>query len=212
MPHPFHIHINPFQVVEIDIPSLVQSPRTSGPDNPVTYSHYLPKDNFVWQDVIAIPSAATDKDGNMIYPIYPGKITIRQTYPDFTGTYVLHCHILAHEYRGMMELVRVVAGLSTEVYRLCSGTSLTCLGGHPRVTSLDRPPDSEGKPNLSKRIEVVTPVPAEGPRTNFGRSSTSMFGMDGNFDSRKRRHLFAVVAGGGLGRARDARHASNTDD
>ncbi len=108
VPHPFHIHINPFQVVEIDIPSLSNPQEPLGPDNPVTYSHYLPKDNFVWQDVIAIPSAATDKDGNMIYPIYPGKITIRQTYPDFTGTYVLHCHILAHEDRGMMELVRVV--------------------------------------------------------------------------------------------------------
>jgi FtsP/CotA-like multicopper oxidase with cupredoxin domain len=27
---------------------------------------------------------------------------------DFTGQYVLHCHILAHEDRGMMELVQVV--------------------------------------------------------------------------------------------------------
>ena len=38
----------------------------------------------------------------------PGKVTIRQTYLDFTGTYVLHCHILAHEDRGMMQRVRVV--------------------------------------------------------------------------------------------------------
>jgi hypothetical protein len=35
-------------------------------------------------------------------------VRIRQTFVDFTGTFVLHCHILAHEDRGMMQLVRVV--------------------------------------------------------------------------------------------------------
>ena len=91
--HPFHIHINPFQVIEIDTPT--------GRD---TYTKYAPKDNFVWQDVIAIPVADVDADGN----ITPGRVVIRQTFVDFTGTFVLHCHILAHEDRGMMELVRVV--------------------------------------------------------------------------------------------------------
>ena len=97
--HPFHIHINPFQVIEIDTPNST---------NPVTYSKYAPPDNFVWQDVIAIPPAVISADGT----ISPGKITIRQTYLDFTGTFVLHCHILAHEDRGMMELVRVVPAAS----------------------------------------------------------------------------------------------------
>ena len=32
--------------------------------------------------------------------IWPGKVRIRQTFVDFTGTFVLHCHILAHEDRG----------------------------------------------------------------------------------------------------------------
>ncbi len=91
--HPFHIHINPFQVVKIDTPT--------GPDK---YSTYAPPDNFVWQDVIAIPGAKFASDGK----ITPGRITIRQTYQDFVGTFVLHCHILAHEDRGMMQLVRIV--------------------------------------------------------------------------------------------------------
>ena len=55
--------------------------------------------------MIAIPPAVMSSDGAQIWP---GKVTIRQTYVDFTGTFVLHCHILAHEDRGMMELVRVV--------------------------------------------------------------------------------------------------------
>lgn len=92
--HPFHIHINPFQVLQIETPTAQN-----------TYTTYTPKDNYVWQDVIAIPPAIISKDGTQITP---GRVTIRQTYLDFTGTYVLHCHILAHEDRGMMQLVRVV--------------------------------------------------------------------------------------------------------
>lgn len=92
--HPFHIHINPFQVTRIDTPTAVGK-----------YSIYEPKDNFVWQDVVAIPAAKFSADGKQVTP---GKVRIRHTFLDFTGTYVLHCHILAHEDRGMMQLVRVV--------------------------------------------------------------------------------------------------------
>lgn len=96
--HPFHIHINPFQVVRIDTPTARDK-----------YTSYTPGGDFVWQDVIAIPPAviSTNNDGQ-ITNVTPGRIKIRQTYLDFTGTYVLHCHILAHEDRGMMQLVRVV--------------------------------------------------------------------------------------------------------
>lgn len=90
--HPFHIHINPFQIIQIDTPTGQN-----------TYSTYAPKNNFIWQDVIAVPPAIFTGT-----QITPGRVTIRQTYPDFTGTFVLHCHILAHEDRGMMQLVRIV--------------------------------------------------------------------------------------------------------
>ena len=95
IPHPFHIHINPFQVVRIETPTALN--KYAPP--------YKPANNFVWQDVIAIPPAVMSTDGKQITP---GRVVIRQTYLDFTGTYVLHCHILAHEDRGMMQLVRVV--------------------------------------------------------------------------------------------------------
>ena len=95
VPHPFHIHINPFQVIRIDTPTGLNQ-----------WSTYVPKDNWVWQDVIALPVAnVTPPDGGQVTP---GRVTIRQTYVDFIGTYVLHCHILGHEDRGMMQLVRVV--------------------------------------------------------------------------------------------------------
>ncbi len=94
--HPFHIHINPFQVIRIEAPTD-------------TANRLYVADHPVWQDVIAIPAAdiKTDDSGN-ITSIVPGRVVIRQAYPDFTGTFVLHCHILAHEDRGMMQLVRIV--------------------------------------------------------------------------------------------------------
>lgn len=106
--HPFHIHINPFQVREIDTPSRPDANRPL-----VVYDSYVPTNNLVWQDVIAIPPAVivASKDGTPP-KITPGRVRIRQTYLDFPGTFVLHCHILAHEDRGMMQLVRVVPAKS----------------------------------------------------------------------------------------------------
>ena len=92
--HPFHIHINPFQIIEIQTPTAQN-----------VYSPYTPADNFIWQDVIAVPPAIISADGTQVTP---GRVVIRQAYPDFHGTFVLHCHILAHEDRGMMQLVRIV--------------------------------------------------------------------------------------------------------
>lgn len=120
-PHPFHIHINPFQVIKIEIPVLIDSTKPVSPQN-IKYTTYTPACkpvcptcnpdcNYVWQDVITMPGGQISTDGKQIFP---GKVTIRQTYLDFVGTYVLHCHILAHEDRGMMQLVRVVP---KELYR-----------------------------------------------------------------------------------------------
>jgi FtsP/CotA-like multicopper oxidase with cupredoxin domain len=96
IPHPFHIHINPFQVMELDTPAIDSA-------GGATYSVYKPASDQIWQDVIAIP-AGVSVNGQ----VSPGRVRIRHQFVDFTGTYVLHCHILAHEDRGMMQLVRVV--------------------------------------------------------------------------------------------------------
>jgi FtsP/CotA-like multicopper oxidase with cupredoxin domain len=97
--HPFHIHINPFQVVEVFDPN-------SG-------TTYKPDGNYIWQDVIAIPPAKVDDSGSLIIAngrvAQPGHVKIRHRFVDFTGSYVLHCHMLTHEDRGMMQLVRVIS-------------------------------------------------------------------------------------------------------
>jgi FtsP/CotA-like multicopper oxidase with cupredoxin domain len=38
----------------------------------------------------------------------PGYFKMRSRFVDFPGLYVMHCHILAHEDRGMMTIVEVV--------------------------------------------------------------------------------------------------------
>ncbi len=76
--HPAHIHVNPFQVVARNGVAL---PRP-----------------WIWQDTIALPDFTADKKGS---------VTIRHRFEQFTGKYVMHCHILGHEDRGMMQLLEV---------------------------------------------------------------------------------------------------------
>lgn len=76
--HPFHIHIQPFQVVSIN---------------------GVPVRGVEYRDTVQIPPMANG---------VPGRVVIRQRYTDFTGRFVIHCHILFHEDNGMMAPVQVV--------------------------------------------------------------------------------------------------------
>jgi len=89
--HPFHIHINPFQITEIFDPATMTEPKV------------MPQP-WVWGDVISIPAALTPPGPGQV----PGHVKIRSRFVDFPGKFVLHCHILGHEDRGMMQLVEVV--------------------------------------------------------------------------------------------------------
>jgi FtsP/CotA-like multicopper oxidase with cupredoxin domain len=76
--HPFHLHINPFQVVKIN---------------------GQPVDPY-WADTIALPPNGS--------PANPTSVTFRTRFRDFRGTFVMHCHMLAHEDMGMMQVIEVV--------------------------------------------------------------------------------------------------------
>ncbi|MFM8603343.1 MAG: multicopper oxidase family protein, partial [Gemmatimonadota bacterium] len=71
--HPFHIHVNDFQVVRVN----GRKYRARGQ-----------------QDIVVIPIG--------------GEVVIKQRFEQFTGKFVFHCHILAHEDGGMMQSVQVV--------------------------------------------------------------------------------------------------------
>jgi FtsP/CotA-like multicopper oxidase with cupredoxin domain len=75
--HPFHIHVNPFQMTR------------TGPDG---------RPELVWKDTVLV--GKTDNP-----PSNP--LELRSRYEDFDGAFVLHCHILNHEDKGMMQNVTI---------------------------------------------------------------------------------------------------------
>jgi len=128
--HPFHIHINPFQITEVFDPNEVL-PGTTTPryifegqpqsgqclldiTKPETWKpcvNNVPQTNRIWWDVFMIPSARavfTGSGSTLKATVVPGYFKMRSRFVDYAGQYVLHCHILAHEDRGMMTIVQVV--------------------------------------------------------------------------------------------------------
>ena len=77
---------------------------------------------MIWWDVFPIPSGyaptvASTPNGQNTTPLLnskgnpiqvPGYFKMRSRFVDYPGQYVIHCHILAHEDRGMMNIVQVV--------------------------------------------------------------------------------------------------------
>ncbi len=80
--HPFHIHVNPFQIIGIT--------RTDGGTVDAQYKDLI----GTWKDTLLV--------------IKDHKIEIATRYQRYIGEYVLHCHILEHEDQGMMQNVKVV--------------------------------------------------------------------------------------------------------
>lgn len=104
--HPFHIHVNPFQIISI---RDRHGRELSGFDVPDDDNGAQPVDpqfrglKNVWKDTIFVKSAPGDDLSNGQY-----QVTVRTRYQHFTGKFVLHCHILDHEDRGMMENVEII--------------------------------------------------------------------------------------------------------
>lgn len=119
--HPFHIHVNPFQVVEIFDPSgsIVNNvfkgdPASFGDWGKVvkngistTKPMILPPP-WVWWDTFPLPLGQLTDPNDPTSAVIPGYIKFRTHFADFAGKFVNHCHILAHEDRGMMQLIEVV--------------------------------------------------------------------------------------------------------
>lgn len=121
--HVFHIHTNPFQVVS----------TADSTGKTITYPEPI------WMDSITLPSNQNPKD-----PDNPkGEVVIRQRFEDYTGLYVLHCHFLGHEDRGMMLSVQTVCPNKTDSYSVTSATQKECTFGQflPALKPCPLPPD-----------------------------------------------------------------------
>ena len=78
--HPFHIHVNWFQVMEIHHhDGSIEKPNNG---------------RGRWVDTIDVP--------------FGGKTIIRHRFENYPGIFPMHCHIIAHEDEGMMHLCEVV--------------------------------------------------------------------------------------------------------
>jgi FtsP/CotA-like multicopper oxidase with cupredoxin domain len=77
--HPFHLHVSDFQVMSVNGVAL-------------PYTHM--------QDTVPIPHATNG---------VPGRVVIRIPFSDYTGRWMFHCHIAAHEDNGMMSYINVVS-------------------------------------------------------------------------------------------------------
>ena len=87
--HPFHIHVNPFQVVSVvnQAGKSVTDPGT--PDFDPDYAGVIDQ----WKDTLFVKQDY--------------HIVTRTRYQRYIGQYVLHCHILDHEDQGMMANVSI---------------------------------------------------------------------------------------------------------
>jgi FtsP/CotA-like multicopper oxidase with cupredoxin domain len=85
--HNFHIHQLHFRVLESD-------------------------DKFVngrMLDTINVPVALPDANWSPNEPVTPGKVRLLMRFrKNISGEFVFHCHILGHEDKGMMGLIRVI--------------------------------------------------------------------------------------------------------
>lgn len=92
--HPFHIHVNPFQVVKI-LDS--DGNDVSGLDADDAGDPQYAGLKGVWKDTLFVKNA----DGRQY------TVVIRTRYQRYIGEFVLHCHILDHEDQGMMQNVAI---------------------------------------------------------------------------------------------------------
>jgi FtsP/CotA-like multicopper oxidase with cupredoxin domain len=109
--HPFHIHVNPFQIVSITDPTgkdvSVRGAVDNGggqtaPDPQYPGLQGVWKDTLWVKDLINNPANFPSKLATSMYTI-----KVRTRYQRYIGEYVLHCHILDHEDQGMMQNVEI---------------------------------------------------------------------------------------------------------
>ncbi|HYR08973.1 MAG TPA: multicopper oxidase family protein [Longimicrobium sp.] len=116
--HPFHIHINPFQVVSVAYGASDPNAGYYAILNNASQQNRAP----VWLDVLPLPVPYVNSAGVTV----PGYAIIRQRYDPFVnadgsvcrgcgppvGQFVTHCHILGHEERGMMQILEIFPTLA----------------------------------------------------------------------------------------------------
>jgi FtsP/CotA-like multicopper oxidase with cupredoxin domain len=99
--HPFHIHVNPFQIVKIlDAGGKDVSAADAQDGTGATLDPQYRGLKGVWKDTLWVKNPGQTSSGQYT-------IVVRSRYRRYIGDFVLHCHILDHEDQGMMQNVRI---------------------------------------------------------------------------------------------------------
>ncbi|MEI9992858.1 MAG: multicopper oxidase domain-containing protein [Rhizomicrobium sp.] len=116
--HPFHIHVNPFQVVaiydpagkDVSAPGAVDDYALDANGKPIkgTPDPQYPGLKGVWKDTLWVKNVNDPNGPTPGASIGMYMIVIRTRYERYIGEFVLHCHILDHEDQGMMQNVEIV--------------------------------------------------------------------------------------------------------
>lgn len=131
MNHPLHVHVNPFQVTKMrwarpategvnrwrmeeqtfDPPVWRDTIALPTAETPLCLrsdgspAAEVPAERCRAEEGFA-PPRLVDGTPLVVGEVIPGELTLRTRVEDFTGPFVLHCHILGHEDRGMMQNVQ----------------------------------------------------------------------------------------------------------
>ena len=112
--HPFHIHVNDYQVKHSD--NELPNKRTLEDVTQLNSSgyHYVDSNGVTHKkdplvgEFVPIDEALDSSTSSDVYTTGYNDTTIRMLYQDFLGTFVHHCHLLEHEDAGMMQVVSVI--------------------------------------------------------------------------------------------------------
>lgn len=133
--HPMHIHVNDFQVMQIDDPNRgVTGVEPWGVDN------------------VNVP-APIFNDAHQVST--PATLTLRQEFAEYKGTYVIHCHRLNHEDNGLMATINVIPEVSSYAVAIPGGNGRPTTvqirdGNGDRVIQTVTPfPGFEGTPSVA---------------------------------------------------------------
>ena len=100
--HPFHIHVNPFEIQAV----MLTINRAGTPETiDLTQVESYLDGNGVRQESQYFGMKGVFKDTVIVEQGV--EVIARSHYERYVGTFVLHCHILYHEDLGMMRLVRI---------------------------------------------------------------------------------------------------------
>lgn len=126
--HPFHIHVNDYQVKDSDT-ELVN--KNSLEDvtmiNSSGFKYYDQKQKRVLEqkpfrgNLHTIAEALDPQTSGDLATFGANDQTVRMVFQDYLGTYVYHCHILPHEDAGMMQVITVVENTDSSLVAPAEG-------------------------------------------------------------------------------------------